>query len=103
MWTRVIDIHEVFYSVTIQQQYIQSIIHSFGYMFRFHQTILGPIIIIWKYIQCVRTLWDPILFTLIKAEIIPFFNNFSSKLNVFFKKYIDNVFLKTYVRIHISA
>jgi len=36
-------------------------------MFRFHQTILRPVFIIRRYIQCVLALWDPVLFTLIKA------------------------------------
>jgi hypothetical protein len=37
------SIHKIFYSVTTQRQYIQSIILSFGCMCRFHQTILRPI------------------------------------------------------------
>ena len=74
----------------------------------FHQTVLRPVFIIRRYInplnaklnpichllallgahlifhvsrirvKCVRTLWDPILFTLIKAKIIPNFSNFNS-------------------------
>ena len=42
-------IHKVF----IQSQHIniQSTVHSFGYMFRFYQTILRPIFIIWRYVR----------------------------------------------------
>jgi len=63
----------------IQSQHtinILSITHTFGYTFRFHQTILRPIFIICRYIQCVGTLWAPILFTLTIAKIIPVFNSF---------------------------
>jgi len=79
----------------IQSQHnfnIQSTIHSFGYMFRFHHTILMPVFIIWRYIRCVRVLWDLVLFTLIKAKIIPVFNNFYSKLMYFFKLLIQCTF-----------
>jgi len=71
--------HKVFFH---SQQNINkySEICSFGYMFRFHQTFLRPIFIIWRYIQCVGALWDTISFKLIKAKIIPVLKNFNSNL-----------------------
>jgi hypothetical protein len=61
------NIHEVFYSVTTQHQYIVNNI-EFWLHVSVYQTIIRPIFIKWRYIQCVRTLWDPILFTLIKSK-----------------------------------
>ena len=46
------------------------------------------------YIQCVRTLWYPILFTLIKAKIVPVFNNFSFKL-MYFENVLTELIFKT--------
>lgn len=78
--------YSIFTKYCIQSQHninIQSIIHSYGYIFRFHQTFFRPILIIRRYIQCVPTLWDPIPFTSIKAKITTVFNNFISKLMYF--------------------
>jgi hypothetical protein len=38
---------------------IYSIVHSLGYMFQFRWSILRPAFVIWRYIQCVHTLWVP--------------------------------------------
>jgi hypothetical protein len=63
---------KLFYSVTTQHQYI--VINTlFCYMFRFHPTVLRPIFIIWSYTQYVHILFDPILFTQLKAKITQFF------------------------------
>ena len=89
--------YSIFIKYFIQSQCninIWSIIHSFGYMFCFHQTILRPIFIIWMYIQYVCILWDPKFFTLIKAKIIPVFNNFNSRLMYFFFKSLTECIFK---------
>jgi len=86
------EIHKVFHSVTTQHQYTVNNT-QFWLHVRFHQTILRPIFIIWLYIQCVPTLSDPILFTLIKAKLIPIFNNFISKL-MYFENLLTECFFK---------
>jgi hypothetical protein len=74
--------HKVLYLVTTQHQYVVN-----NTRFWLHVSVSSnhpqATICYMKYIQCVHTLWDPILFTLIQAKIIPVFNHFNSKLMSF--------------------
>jgi len=79
-WEKIL--YRSFITYFIQSQYIVNNT-QFWLHVSANQTILRPVFIIWKYIQCVRALCDPILFTLIKAKIIPVFNNFNFKLIYF--------------------
>jgi len=47
------------YPVLTQYQYISSLATYFG----FYKTIFRSVLTTGRYIQCVRTLWDPIVFT----------------------------------------
>jgi len=66
-------IHNLFYSVTTQHQNIVNNT-QFWLHVSVYQTTIRPGLIISKYIQCVHTLCDSMLFTPIKAKIIPSFN-----------------------------
>jgi len=48
-----------FYSILTQHLYISSLATCFG----FYKTIFRPMLTTGRYIQCVHTLWDHIVFT----------------------------------------
>jgi len=63
-------IHKLVHSATTKHQYIVSNTQLWLHV-SVSSNHLQAIIYYMKVIQCVRTLWDTILFTLIKAKIIP--------------------------------
>jgi hypothetical protein len=55
----VVKLNKMVYSVLTQQQYISFLATCFG----FYKTIFRPLLTTGRYIQCVHTVWDPILCT----------------------------------------
>jgi hypothetical protein len=59
MWNFKYIYNKMAYSVLTQLQYINILATCFG----FFKTIFRPMLTIGRYIQCVHTVWDPLVFT----------------------------------------